>query len=71
MTSISSTSQNLQQGLENPEYLRVLNKSYPTERKDSKGMLAYEKDWSKSNFCGKAYYKWILTFNILASIKLL
>ena len=34
----------LQQGLTNPEYLRVLNKSYPTKRKDSKGMLAERKD---------------------------
>ena len=33
----------LQQGLTNPEYLRVLNKSYPTKRKDSKGMKAYKK----------------------------
>ena len=38
MISISSTSQHLQQGLTNPEYMRVLNKSYPTKRKDSKGM---------------------------------
>ena len=29
--------------LTNPEYLRVLNKSYPTKRKDSKGMQAYRK----------------------------
>jgi hypothetical protein len=43
MTLISSTSQILQQGLTNPEYLRVLNKSYPTKRKDSKGMQAYRK----------------------------
>jgi hypothetical protein len=28
----------MQQGSTNPEYLRVLNKSYPTKRKDSKGM---------------------------------
>ena len=33
MTSISSTSQNLQQGLTNPKYLRVDNKSYPTKEK--------------------------------------
>ena len=39
-TSISSTSQNLQQGLTNPEYLKVHNKSYPTKRKDFKGMKA-------------------------------
>ena len=39
MTSINSISQILQQGLTNPEYLRILNKSYPTKRKDSKGML--------------------------------
>jgi hypothetical protein len=40
MTLINTTSQNLQQGLTNPEYLRVLNKSYLTKKKDSKGMLA-------------------------------
>jgi hypothetical protein len=28
MTSFNSTSQNLQQGLTNPKYLRVLNKTY-------------------------------------------
>jgi hypothetical protein len=39
MTSTNSTSQNPQQRLTNPEYLRVLNKSYPN-KKDSKGMLA-------------------------------
>ena len=33
MTSISSSSQNLQQELTNPEYMRVLNKSYPTKEK--------------------------------------
>ena len=33
MTLISSISQNLQQGLTNPEYLRLLNKTYPTKEK--------------------------------------
>jgi hypothetical protein len=67
MTSISSPSQNLQQELTNPEYLRVLNKSYPTKRKDSKGMQALkEKFEARSNFCRKAYYEWIPTFNVLA-----
>jgi hypothetical protein len=37
---INSTSQNLQQGLTNPEYLKVLNKTYLTKRKDSMGMKA-------------------------------
>jgi hypothetical protein len=37
MTLISSTSQNLQQGLTNPKYLRVINKTYLTKRKYSKG----------------------------------
>ena len=60
MTSISCTSQNLQQGLTNPKYLKVLNKSYPTKRKDSKGMLALGK-FEQENFCRKAYYKLILT----------
>jgi phosphodiesterase/alkaline phosphatase D-like protein len=44
-------------------YLRVLNKSYPTKRKDSKGMQALkEKFEARSNFCRKAYYEWIPTF---------
>jgi len=62
--SLSSARVHLQQGLTNPEYLRVLNKSYPTKRKDSKGMQASRKVGSKKNFCRKAYYKWILTFNV-------
>ena len=33
MTSISNSSQILQHGLTNPEYLMVLNKSYSTKRK--------------------------------------
>ena len=40
MTLINSVSQNLQQELTNPEYLRVLNKSYSTKTKDTKDMYA-------------------------------
>ena len=67
--SLSAAGVHLQQGLTNPEYLRVLNKTYPTKRKDSKGMQAYEKQEGlariKNSFCIKVYYLWILTFNIL------
>jgi len=60
MTSISNMSQNLQHGLTNPEYLRVLNKSYPPKRKYSKGMKARGIQGKvlariKINICKKAY----------------
>jgi len=38
--TLSVAGVHLQQGLTNPEYLRVLNKTYPTKRKDTKGMPA-------------------------------
>ena len=53
MTSTSSTNQNLQQGLTNPKYLRVLNNSYPTKRKDSKGMQAKGKLEARITFVEK------------------